>query len=137
MRRGISLTELLIVLAIIGILVAIGAGGVRALLDRGRLSEATNVIEGQIQEARRLAKRLDQDVTFTLAAASGIWEIDVNGRTSTLPAGVSIVPIGGATLVFDAPFGTYAGGDVAMEVAVGSASRDIVVTGVLARVVRP
>jgi len=35
-RQGFSLVELLVVIAMIGILVAIGAGGSRALLDRGR-----------------------------------------------------------------------------------------------------
>ena len=136
-RSGFSLTELLIAIAIIGILVALGAGGIRGVLDRGRLAEATNVISNQVQEARRLAKRLDQDVTLTVTEDAGAWEIDVNGRTETLPAGVTIVPAAGATLVLNAPFGTYAGADVALQVAVGSATRDLVVTGVLARVVRP
>lgn len=136
-RNGFSLTELLIVIAIIGVLVAVGAGGVRGLLDRGRLAEATNLIENQIQEARRLAKRLDQDVTITVTDDAGTWRIDVNGRVSTLPAGVTITPAAGATIVMNAPFGTYAGGDVVLEMAVGNATTDLVVTGVLARVVRP
>ena len=134
-RVGVGLVQLLVVVAIFGILVALGLGGIRGFLDRGRLAEAVTTIDRQVGDARRIAKRTDQPVTLRL---------DQQG-TSVLVSrdGVQVASIDGAMLLaggvtnvqFDPPFGTRTGADVGFEIGVGSVSAEVRVVGVLARTV--
>jgi prepilin-type N-terminal cleavage/methylation domain-containing protein len=133
-RSGFGLVELLIVVAIVGVLAALGAIGTRGLLERGRLSEALNSVEAQIGQARRLAKRLDRAVTFQITADGATWRTVVDGVAADIPGG-AVVTSGVATISFDAPFGTYAGNDVEIDLAINGVAGTVVVTGVLARTV--
>jgi len=136
-QRGFSIVELLVVIAMVGVLAAIGSGVTRGLLDRGRLNEAVNTLRYQLQEGRRLAKRLDTDVTVSVTEVGGVWRIVVNGRAQELGQGVVVTPpVGGVGLTLDAPFGTYAGDDLTIGMAVGGATTSLTVTGILTRVVR-
>jgi prepilin-type N-terminal cleavage/methylation domain-containing protein len=131
-RSGVSLIELLLVIALIGILVALGAGGLRGLLDRGRLSEAINKVTTSVEEARRLAKRLDRDVVVAFAQQDGRWVVVVDGAARELAADVTS---GSASVTFEPPFGTYGGAQLEVSLAVRDVAASVFVTGVLGKTV--
>lgn len=131
-RRGFTLVELLVVIAIVGILGVGGTLGVQGLLDRGRLSEAINVVASDVEQARRLAKRLDRPVTFAIDQVDGEWRSIVDGTPRTLGAEVVSGPV---SFSLAPPFGTYGGADVVIDLAVRGSEASVAVTGVLARTV--
>lgn len=133
-RSGFSLIELLIVIAIIGILAIGGVLGARALLDRARLSQGLATVERQVSEARRLAKRLDRDVSFEIVQVDGRWQIAVDGRAVQLPGAMSVTT-GTVDIDLEAPFGTYSGTQFDVGLDIRGVAATATVTGVLARTV--
>lgn len=127
--------QLLVVVAMIGILVALGVGGIRAFLDRGRLADAVTAVDRQIGDARRIAKRTDQPVTLRLdQVGRDIHVLRDGGRVATIQ-GATLLAGGSTDVQFDPPFGTRAGADVRLDIAVGATSAEVWVVGVLARTV--
>lgn len=133
-KQGFTLIELLVVIGVIGILAAITSIGSQGLLARARLNDAIITIESQLSEARRLAKRLDKEVVFEVYQDMGEWRVAVDGTSRALP-GSAIVNSGPVELSLDAPYGTFAGGNVDIELAVREATASITVAGILARTV--
>ena len=135
-RSGLSLLELLVVIGILGVLLAaLTSVGLRGVLDRGRLSESINIVETRVGEARRLSKRLDRDVTFEITFESGSWQTVVDGTARGELPGRTNVTSGATAIDFNAPFGTYGGADVRIDLDVNGVKGTVVVTGVLARTV--
>lgn len=133
-RSGFSIIELLIVVAVVAILAAIAAIGSRALLNRGRLAEASATVERQVQDARRLAKREDRVIALEILDTGDGWGIRVDGVTTVLPGGVAVTS-GAFDIDLDPPFGTYAGAPVDIVLNAGGDDTTVTVTGVLARTV--
>lgn len=131
-RVGFSLIELLIVIAVIGILVALVGVGSRGLLDRGRLSESVNHVTTAVEDARRRAKRLDTTVNLAIAQQDGEWVVSIDGVPRSLGADVTS---GAVAIALNPPFGTYAGAQLQVDLGVGSATASVFVTGVLAKTV--
>ena len=134
-HAGFGLIELLVVLAILGLLVALGVGGIRGFLDRGRLAEAVTTIDRQVGDARRIAKRTDEPVTLRLDQVGTSVSVSRDGEQVASIDGATIVAGGATDVQFDPPFGTRAGADIGFEIAVGSVSAEVRVVGVLARTV--
>jgi prepilin-type N-terminal cleavage/methylation domain-containing protein len=63
---GFTLAESLIVVAIVGILVAIAIPSLKAAIDRANLAQATDMVVGSFQQAQREAMRRDRGCTLTL-----------------------------------------------------------------------
>ncbi|WP_310486955.1 prepilin-type N-terminal cleavage/methylation domain-containing protein [Chamaesiphon sp. VAR_69_metabat_338] len=63
---GFTLAESLIVVAIVGILVAIAFPSLKAAIDRANLTQATDMVVGSLQQAQREAMRRDRGCTLTL-----------------------------------------------------------------------
>ncbi|WP_309745118.1 GspH/FimT family pseudopilin [Chamaesiphon sp. OTE_20_metabat_361] len=68
---GFTLAESLIVLAIVGILVAIAIPSAIAALHRAKLAQATDMVVASLQEAQREAIRSNRTCTLTLDKAAG------------------------------------------------------------------
>jgi prepilin-type N-terminal cleavage/methylation domain-containing protein len=64
--RGFTLAELLIIVAIVGILVAIAFPSFKAAIDRANLTRATEMVVGSLQQAQREAMRRDRNCTSIL-----------------------------------------------------------------------
>lgn len=70
-EKGFSLVELMIVIAIMGIIVAIASPSIATALERQRNQEATQTLVAALKEAKTesLFRRQDIDVTVTPATA--------------------------------------------------------------------
>ncbi len=64
--RGFTLAESLIIVAIVGILVAMAVPSMKAAIDRANLVRATDMVVASLQEAQREAMRRDRACTLTL-----------------------------------------------------------------------
>jgi uncharacterized protein (TIGR02596 family) len=61
-RSGFSLVELLMVMAIIGVLTTLSVTGLASMMSSNHLNEATVVVQGQLELARQTAKTLNRSV---------------------------------------------------------------------------
>lgn len=134
-RNGFTLIELLIVLAILGIFVAIAIPNFRSMSERNAVSSQTNAIIGFLQLARSEAVTRRQATTICPANAaqdscSGT-NIAINGALITqngqvikvLPkaSSASISSTGSTSLIFNAD-GTSNGGGWTVSYSNGSTS---------------
>jgi prepilin-type N-terminal cleavage/methylation domain-containing protein len=63
---GFTLAESLIVVAIVGILVAMAIPSVSAAINRAKLAQATDLVVASLQESQREAMRRNRSCTITL-----------------------------------------------------------------------
>jgi type IV fimbrial biogenesis protein FimT len=70
-QRGVTLMEVMIVLAIVAIVLAVGVPGFREFVARNRLDGAAQHLLASLQYARSEAMRRGAQVTVRLAAAPG------------------------------------------------------------------
>lgn len=98
MRRGTTLLDLLLTLAVIGILLAISAARLGAVQDAGRVRLVTAQLLGALEVARGSAVRLGGNVTLHLADTR--WDVRRTLGSDT-------------TLVWSAPGHRHAGVEIA------------------------
>lgn len=67
---GFTLTESLVVLAMVGILLAMAIPSTIAAVDRARLAQATDLVTASLQQAQREAIRRNRSCTLTLDKAN-------------------------------------------------------------------
>lgn len=107
MHRGTTLPELLLVVALLGVLLALGASRVAAATDAARVRTATARLLGAVEAARGTALRLGRPATLHLGGAR--WEVRVPGLADSVawggeghaPLGVAVGGIG-APIAFGA-----------------------------------
>jgi Tfp pilus assembly protein FimT len=63
---GFTLAESLIIVAIVGVLVAMAIPSLKGAIDRANLAQATEIVVGSLQQAQREAMRRDRGCTLTL-----------------------------------------------------------------------
>ena len=80
-NTGITLLELVIVIAILGILAAIAVPSYERLIERNRLKEAVEGLKSDLQFARTEAIKRSSDLRVTLVAATWCYGID-DGNTA-------------------------------------------------------
>jgi len=76
-QRGFSLVELLIAVALIGILTALGMSGYTAWIQNTRIRNAAESIQSGIQMARAEAVKRNVSVQFDLRGTKSAWTVCV------------------------------------------------------------
>lgn len=119
-QRGVSLLELMIGLAIIGLLTGMALPSYKAWLQNTQIRNAAEATRNGLQLARAEAVRTNQRVRFTLGTASD-WTVqfDISGATiQSRPSGegsrnvtVAATPTGATTLTFNGLGRVVANGD--------------------------
>lgn len=107
-QRGFSLLELLLVIAIIGVVSAFGLSSFRAESERARINQAAAQVVADLQRARSASQRYNQDASFSInATTTDKYELVIGGVTSkrTLPTGAQLSAANAFTLKYSAPFG--------------------------------
>lgn len=103
-RRGFTLVELMVGIAVAGILLAAGAPSFTGMIARLRLEGALNELSVDLQYARSESVRERAAVALTVANDGATYAITTNAgattlKTVTLPAAVTLTP--GASVSFD------------------------------------
>ena len=93
-KRGVTLLELLVVMAIVGLIVAVSAPSAGAGLDSVRLRSASNSIASFLNAAVNHAERRQQPVAVTISPKKNRLSAYSNEpgftRELTLPEGIAI-----------------------------------------------
>ena len=106
-RAGFTLLEILVVLAIIGILATIGFSALGRYTARTQFNDAQQVLVQALNRARDQARRTSQNQTVSWTGGGSDYQIKVEGVPVALPNGVKItgVPSQTASFIYQAPYG--------------------------------
>jgi prepilin-type N-terminal cleavage/methylation domain-containing protein len=114
---GFTLVELLIVLAIVGILLVVITVNAAGEVRRNALREAASIVLQQTARARDTSLRTSRDQVLSWTPSSITWSSTVDTRTFPLPRGTKIITPSSAT-TYQAPWGelqTATGGSLRLE----------------------
>ncbi|GEM86287.1 prepilin-type N-terminal cleavage/methylation domain-containing protein [Meiothermus granaticius] len=102
--RGFTLLEILVVLAIAGIVLAFAANAVRQGFQQSRVRDAAVSLAADLQNIRSNAWRSNTTTQLDLLSATS-YSFTINGQTTTrtLPAGISIDGGGNTQVRYSAP----------------------------------
>ncbi len=110
-KRGLSLVEFLIVLAVLGILLGVGFVSLRSYQQSLIIREAATQVSAELLNIRQQARRQSVNFSFQADAGENTYRVGRSSDLATvasksLPAGVVFqsVPSGG-TVTFIAPYG--------------------------------
>jgi prepilin-type N-terminal cleavage/methylation domain-containing protein len=102
--RGFTLLEILVVIAIAGVVLAFAANSVRQGFQQSRVRDAAISLATDLQNIRSNAWRTNTTTQLDLINASS-YSFTINGRTTTrnLPSGISIDGGGSTQVRYSAP----------------------------------
>ena len=141
---GLTLIEILVVIAIIGILAAIFGSSLIRSIRTAELREAANQVASDFQRARSLSQRGSANVTVTTPRGTASGSYSVAGQARTLPNNVKLMcktncgAGAAAATTYLAPYGelTDAGSVFTIQSPVGGiAALEIRIVGVTGKVI--
>jgi prepilin-type N-terminal cleavage/methylation domain-containing protein len=115
-EEGVTLIELAVVMAIVGIMALFMAPAIGEWIDNFRIRQAARDIASTLQQAKMqtISTRTSHSVTFT--PATGTYQLTPGGSATQVPKGVTIAA--GVAISFSAD-GTSSGGTVTINNAKG------------------
>ena len=131
---GFTLLEMLIVLAVLGIILALGVGSVIGWIRSTQLREAATQVEADLERVRSGSLRFNRDAQFQVLSATS-YQLTVDGRDSvvTLP-NATLGPVG-TTVTYSAPHSLLGSAPQPLQISVGPKSRTIRTIGLTGKVV--
>lgn len=135
MKKGFSVVELMVVLAVLGILLAVGSVNLVAYQRRLSVKQAMTQLATDLNKARMDARRLNKTIEFVASAGGSSYEVGpVGGRfAKSLPDGVSFNQ--GMSVSFAPPYGLVSAPNAALEISGNSHSGQVSLVGILGKVV--
>lgn len=99
--KGFSLVELMVVVAVIGILLATGLPSFNTWIQNSKIRGAAEAVLSGLQTARSEAIRRNARVTFTLMPGGGtlLWTVGCTTVTATCPAVIQTRPMSEGSLL--------------------------------------
>lgn len=143
-RQAFTMIEVLVVIAIIGILAAIFGTTLIRSIRTAELREAANQVAADFQRARSLAQRGSTSVTIITPKGAAGTSYSFNGQSQTLPNNITLVcktncgTSSAAVLTYQAPYGELAATGSVFTVQsplVGIAALEIRTVGVTGKVI--
>jgi type IV fimbrial biogenesis protein FimT len=80
--RGVTLVELMVAIAVLGILVTFGAPGMQQLINGQRASSSANEVLSGLALARTEAIKRNTTIGFCMSATNRQWEVRAGGTTT-------------------------------------------------------
>jgi type IV fimbrial biogenesis protein FimT len=101
LTKGFSLVELMVVVAVIGVLLATGLPSFNTWIQNSKIRGAAEAVLSGLQSARSEAIRRNARVTFTLLPAGGtlLWTVGCSTVTATCPAVIQTRPLSEGSLL--------------------------------------
>jgi len=143
-KRGFTLLETLIVLAILAILAGVGYASIRGMTEHYRVDAATAQVASDLVRVRSYAQTKNVSASWKKLSNDG-YELNLGGakKTRRLPGGVVFTqPADGTVVEYTAPYGEVRvnGSTVAaLKIALGNGkgeSTEVRVVGVTGKVIR-
>ncbi len=137
-RSGFSLTELLLVLAILGVVLATGYVSLNPLVKRSRIGEAAAAVAGSLQRARSYAQRSNLAASW-VRTGTATYRLTLGTETidAKLPAGLSFVqPPVGSGVSYSAPYGEIDAVPHRITIRGNGFEADVRIVGVTGKVIR-
>ena len=132
-RRGMTLPELAIVMAISGLLLSIALPAVRKSMRRYTLEEATQKFTAALVEAQTRAIKMNRPVTVSRDGLTG-YKVD-GGATRLLPAGLTFSSTAADSVRF-VSFGPPSTGAVSFTLQWNSTTQSTVTVNAAGRIAR-
>lgn len=144
---GFTLIEVLVVIAIIGILGGIFGSSLIRSIRTAELREAANQVASDFQRARSLSQRGSTNVTITAPKGTASGSYSVDGQARTLPNNIKLVcktncgTGAAAATTYQAPYGELtnlgsvftvqspASGVAALEIRIVGVTGKVILTG--------
>ena len=111
MKKGFSLIELLIVIAIMGILAAMGTALQQRAVQRARIQSATAQLAADLERARSSAQKSNTSASLSVASTTAhSYSLTLNGQATTidLPSQTQVQVAAPLSITYTAPFGEVA-----------------------------
>ncbi len=111
-RAGFTLIEILVVLAVVGILLAIGFSALTRYIARTQFNDAQQVLVQALNRARDQSRRTSQDQQVSWKGAAPNFQLRINDIPVTLPHDIKIKEVpSGTGFKYKAPYGRVVADD--------------------------
>ncbi|MFC4638428.1 pilus assembly FimT family protein [Deinococcus hohokamensis] len=134
-QEGFTLLEILVVLAILGIVFGLVLSSMLGFIRSNQLRDAATQVQGDLEQARSSTLRYNRPAQFRVTSAS-TYELLINGQRSsrTVPNAVTLAPLN-TTVDYTAPYSVMSSASQSIVLTLGSKTRRVRTVGVTGKAV--